>query len=140
MPIRWRSDVDVAPGRIGLRHLDHRADDRVRRAQLVRGVGGEAALLVDRALHAIEHRVEGVGEVGELVARPGQRDAVVEVTVAGPACGIRDPIQRAQHDAGEQPAADEAEDHQQRHRPPGVADEHLDEVGAVRREPAARRR
>ena len=44
--------VHVAPVRIRLGDLDHRADDRVRRAQLVRGVRRETALLLDRALHA----------------------------------------------------------------------------------------
>ena len=51
-------NVDVATGRIGPRHLDHGADDRVRSAQFVRRVRGEAPLLVDGELDAVEHRVE----------------------------------------------------------------------------------
>ena len=65
------------------------------------------------ALYPVEHRVEGVGEIGQLVAAAGQRDAVVERAVAAPARGIGDAVQRPQHDAGEQPSADETEHHQQ---------------------------
>ena len=88
-------------------------------------------------LHPVEHRVEGVGEVGEFIAWARQFDAMREVAVAGAARGIRDPIQRTQHDPGEQPPADQPEQDEQHHRPPRVPDEHLEQVGAVRREPAA---
>ena len=136
-PMRSSSGVGIASGRVGLRDLDHGADDRVRRAQLVRGVRREATLLLEGALHAGEHRVERVGEVGELVPRPGEGDAVVEGTGRGPAGGVGDAIEGPQHDAREHPAADESEDDQQRERPPGVPDEHLDEIRAVRGESSA---
>ena len=52
------------------------AHRRQRGAQLVRGVGDEAALLLDAVLDAVEHGVEGRGEVGDLVAgAAGRRGA-----------------------------------------------------------------
>ena len=52
--------------------------------------------------------------------------------------GGGDPVERPQDDAGEQPPADESQHGESRDRPPGVLDEHLEEVGAVRGPPPAR--
>ena len=73
--------IDVAVG-VGAGDLEQRLRDRERGAQLVRGVRGEALLLGDVRLEPVEHRVEHVGEVAELVARPLQRDAVRERSLA----------------------------------------------------------
>jgi hypothetical protein len=48
--------------------VEQRLRDRQRRAQLVGGVGCESLLLDDVCLEPCEHRVEGVGELAELVA------------------------------------------------------------------------
>ena len=50
-----------------LQHFDVRLEARERRAQLVRRVGDEAALRLDRLLERREHRVERRAEAGELV-------------------------------------------------------------------------
>ena len=47
--------------------LEMTADDRDRRAQLVAGVGDELALERERLLEPVEHRVEQVPELGDLV-------------------------------------------------------------------------
>ncbi len=58
----------VGRQRLGLgQHLDVRAQAGDRRAQLVRGVGDELALGGDRALERVEHRVEVLGQLADLV-------------------------------------------------------------------------
>ena len=56
-----------------------------------------------------------------------------EVAVACSRGGGGDPVQRSQHDTGEYPSAEQSEEREQAHRPPGVADEDLEEVAAIRR-------
>ena len=51
-----------------LQHVDVRLHARQRRTQLVRGVGDEAALRLDRVLECREHRVERRAESRELAA------------------------------------------------------------------------
>ena len=60
-------------------HLELAADDRQRRAQLVRGVGDERRLAVERVLEAVEHVVEGVGQHADLVVAGGDLHARAEV-------------------------------------------------------------
>ena len=43
---------------------------RQRRAQFVGGIGDEPPLAVESALEPVEHLVEGLGQLLELVARP----------------------------------------------------------------------
>ena len=52
-------------------HLDVRAQARERGAELVRGVGDELALRVERALERVQHLVEAAGERRELVVAGG---------------------------------------------------------------------
>ena len=73
-----RAQLRVGGLRVGERHLELGAHDGQRRAQLVRRVGHEAPLAGEGAGQALEHRVEGVGQLLELVARALQRDALVE--------------------------------------------------------------
>ena len=61
--------VDVCV-RIGERDLDQCALERERGAQLVRGVGDELPLRVERGLEAREQLVEGVPELSDLVVGP----------------------------------------------------------------------
>ena len=65
----------VQPGLVGLEHVGRRRQRRERRAQLVADVGHEApvaglevAEVADRLLQRFGHAVEGVAQVGELVA------------------------------------------------------------------------
>ena len=69
---------DVLMIRIGRRHLEHRLHHRVRRPQLVRRVRREPPVLLERPLQPVQHLVERVRQVGELVADPGQPDPVVQ--------------------------------------------------------------
>ena len=67
--------ADVLPGgggggRVGAGDLEQGAFPGQRRAQLVRGVGGEAPLGVERRLQPREQAVEGVAEFLELVVGP----------------------------------------------------------------------
>ena len=58
-------------GAIAAGDVEQGLRDRQRRAQLVGGVGGEPLLLGDVRFQAREHGVERVGELAELVLRPG---------------------------------------------------------------------
>jgi hypothetical protein len=80
------------------------AHDRQGRAQLVRRVGHEAPLALEGRLEALEHRVEGVGELAQLVARAVQRDTRVERAIGDRARRGRDAADRAQRAAGHHPA------------------------------------
>ena len=63
--------------RVGERDLDLGADDRQRRAQLVARVGHEAALAVEGGGQAVEHPVDGVREVAQLVLGAAHLDPLV---------------------------------------------------------------
>ena len=63
---------------VGQRDVDLGAHHGQRRAQLVRGVGHEALLGLERRAEPVEHRVEGVGELGDLVVGAGVADPLVE--------------------------------------------------------------
>ena len=86
------------------RDVELGAHDGQRRAQLVRRVGHEAPLALEGGLEALEHRVEGVGQLAQLVARPVERDARVERAVGDRARGGGDAADRAQRAAGHHPA------------------------------------
>ena len=79
--------------------------DRQRRAQLVGGVGRESLLLGDVRLEPREHGVEAVGELAELVLRPGSSIRCESDPVAASACGVGDARQRGEHAAGEEPSS-----------------------------------
>ena len=100
--------------RVVERDLRLGAHDRQRGAQLVRGVGDEAALRLDGALDAVEHRVEGDGQLVQLVGAAGGPHARVEPVLGDPAQRRRDRADRGQRAPGRQPA--DAERHQRRAR------------------------
>ena len=79
--------------RLAGEHLELAADDRQRRAQLVRSVGDEVTLAVERALEPVEHVVERVGERPDLVARARPRRSGREV--AGVDLARREAIRRS---------------------------------------------
>ncbi len=82
------------------------AHDGQRRAQLVGRVGDEPLLLGDALLEAVEHRVQGHGEVTDLVGRPRHGDPFVQV-VDPDLLGLRrHPVDRQERLAREHPAAE----------------------------------
>ena len=70
--------------RVAREHLELPPDDRERRAQLVRRVRDERRLAVEGVLEAVEHRVEGGGEVAQLVPGPPGVHAGGEVAAVHP--------------------------------------------------------
>ena len=102
------------------------ADRRQRRAQLVRGVGEEAAqallaraALGERLLQPREHRVQRQAEAADLGARLGVVDAPRQVARGDRAGRHADRVQRAQPEAHDPPGAEaEREQHARRTRGP----------------------
>ena len=102
------------------------ADRGQRRAQLVRGVGEEAAqavlarlALAEGVLDLAEHRVEREAEAADLGARVRRADAAREVAGGDRAGGRADAVERPQAEADQQPGearrarATTARDHDQ---------------------------
>ena len=90
--------------------------DRDRRAQLVRGIGGESATLRKGLFHAVEQRVEGLRQTGELVGGTGDGQAFVQIAGGDP-CGLgAHRVHRPETGRGEQVTAERRE--QQRERKP----------------------
>src|SRR5581483_7046559 len=75
---------------------DFAAHDGQRRAQFVRGVGGELALALEGGLQPRDHVVEGFREPPDLIHLLRQRDALRQVAGADLRGRIRDPVNRAQ--------------------------------------------
>ncbi len=101
--------ADGLPGACGARRvgecdLKQGAFPGQRRAQFVRGVGGEATLGVERCLQPREQAVKGVGEFLELVVGSVQGQPFVQAAGGDPPGGSGDRAQRAQHPAGDEPA------------------------------------
>jgi hypothetical protein len=94
--------------RAAYRDVHERPVDRQRGAQLVRGVRDEAALAVERPGQPFQHRVEGVGQLLDVVAGPRVRDPFGEVVaVRHPARGVGDRVDGTQRAVGQQPAQPE---------------------------------
>jgi hypothetical protein len=96
------------------------AHDRDRRAQLVTGVVEELPLPVEGGFEAVEHPVEGVAEVGDvIVAR--DLDPPGEVVLADARGGLAEFADRSEDAAGHEPAeearGDEGDDGDAGHRP-----------------------
>ena len=89
---------------VGEGYLEQGAFPGQGRAQLVRGIGGEAPLGVERGLQPREQVVEGVGEFLELVVGSVQAQPLVQAAGGDPPGGGGDRAQRAQHPAGDDPA------------------------------------
>ena len=112
--------------------------DRQRGAQLVGGVGCEPLLLGDVCFEPRKHRVEGVGELAELVVAALQVDPVGERSFRGQTRGPGDASQGREHGAGEDPSAQEAEHQQEAQHGGCLRDEGALEVGPVGTDVAAR--
>ena len=94
------------PVRVGQPDLQAGADRGQRAAQLVAGVGDEAALPPGGVLQPGQHRVHGLGQVADLVVGPGLRDPPGEVgggQVGDVGDGAADVLHRAQGPADDQP-------------------------------------
>ena len=95
------AQVGVRGVGIGERDLDLGADDGQRRPQLVARVGDEATLALERLGEAVEHPVDGVGELAQLVLRPDHRDPLVHALLRDPLGETGDPPDRRQRAAGD---------------------------------------
>ena len=107
--------LELLPSRVRIVEgdVDLGADDGERRAQLVRGVGDELPLRLERDLQAIQHRVELVGEVLQLVRRAVEADALLEALVGDATRHVRDLMDGPQHPPRNEPAeADRDDGHQ----------------------------
>ena len=80
---------------------------------------------LERCLQPRQQLVESTGELGELIVRPGQREALVQAGGGDPARGRGDGPQRAQHPAGHQPAEREGERGHDRQRDGGLQDQRV---------------
>ena len=67
--------------RVGEAYVYQRPQPGQRGAQLVRGVGDESSLRVERGREPAQHFIEGVGQLFDLVPGSAQRDAFVEVAL-----------------------------------------------------------
>ena len=104
------------------------------------GLGGEALLGAEGSLQPVEHGVEGIGQLLQLIVWTVEADSLIKCC-RGRRLGMgRDPLDRVQHLAGQQPAQGkraERRDSQRNQRlPPELAQR---EAGAPRaRAPASR--
>ncbi|GAB2909293.1 hypothetical protein GCM10022245_50930 [Streptomyces mayteni] len=105
------------------RDVDGGADRGQRRAQFVRGVGGEQALTVQAVLDAVQHAVDGGGQRGELVGRRGHRNPLGEVVGRQPLRGGRDGADRPQDPPGQPPAEDGGQQGHHREGDGGLGEE-----------------
>ena len=62
--------------------------------QFVRGVGHEPALAGEGDIQAVQHVIEGVGEILELVARPVEADPLMKIFLRGEARRPGDLVER----------------------------------------------
>ena len=124
-------ELAVVAVRILAGDFEQRLRDRQRGAQLVGGVGGEPLLLGDVGFEPLEHGVERVGELAELVFSAGEPDPVRERPVRRQACGVGDASQRGEHAAGEKPPSHEAERQQERRHCGCLRSERAHEVVAA---------
>ncbi len=97
--------------RIGQRHLQQGPLRGERGAQLVRGVGDEVPLRVERRLQPGEQVVERLPQFGELVVAAAQAEPPAQVAGRDVPGGGGDGAQRAEQPARQQPA-----EHDRQHR------------------------
>ena len=73
------------------------------------GVGDELTLAAEGAVEPLEHHVEGVGELSQLVARTLQGDTFCEVLLTCRPCGGSEAVHRRQDASGGDPAGERGE-------------------------------
>ena len=91
--------------------LDLGGDPRERRAQLVRELGREAALVAQARGDPVEHRVERAREQRQLVVRLARLEAAVEVVLA-PGRGLLRHLDDGPERRLEQPPGGDAREHE----------------------------
>ena len=70
----------------------------------MRRVGDESLLAGERGIEPLEHHVEGVGQLLELVIGAGEREALTEPQLGRPPRGLGDRPHRPQRPPGSEPA------------------------------------
>ena len=98
--------------RLAAQQLDVAAHGRQRRAQLVRRIGHEAPLRIERLLELAirglelgQHRIEGDRQLADLVGRADVLHAAAEVVFGADGLrGMRDPLDGPERRAGQHPA------------------------------------
>jgi hypothetical protein len=101
---------------IGENDFDVRAHDRERVAKLVRGVGDEAPLRVERCVEPAEHAIERVREAPELVCGPPEVDPAREVGCLDLVCDARNAVDRRENTPRYDPADAETYDEEDTER------------------------
>ena len=96
------------------RHVGGRAHDRHRRSQLVRRVGHEAALLVDRVVEPVDQIVEGAGQRAHLVVWIDDRQPL-RIGRGNRRGFVDHPANRSQRAGGGDRAAERGEQQRQWH-------------------------
>jgi hypothetical protein len=84
-------------------------------------VGDEAALRVERLGKPVEHLVQGLAQLAQLVVGPGDRDALVQMLLGHAPGRSRDPLEWGEHPAGHDPA-----EHRRKHEHAREGDEVLE--------------
>ena len=101
-----RGEVRV---RVGERDLDQGSLACQRCAQLVRGVGDEVTLRLERSVEPPKQVIEGVPEFLELVLRAVEGQTLVQTGGRDPSGRAGDGPDRSQHPAGNEPAGQDGE-------------------------------
>ena len=96
------------------RDLEFAADDRERRLEFVRGVRAEAPRLLETALEPVNHPVQHVGEVPDLILAAGDGEPLIEPLGGDVLRGIHDVVHRLQRHAVEPARAANEEGERQR--------------------------
>ena len=122
-PLHFGLDA-VESGTIGIgvalalaHHIQPPLQGRERRAQLVRGVGHEAALAGERCLEPRQHVVERGGEPAQLVVRPAIVQPRAEIAGAHRARELSHAIDRTHRQARQSIAGEARDAERHRHRP-----------------------
>jgi hypothetical protein len=110
--------------------VERGAHHRQWRAQLVRGVGDEAALRVEGGFEPCQEPVDRVGEILQLITRALQGEPLVQVVLRNAPRRRGDLSQRPQHAAGDEPAEPDRDERHDRQRDPGL-EQQLVELGRV---------
>ncbi|MEM9607957.1 MAG: hypothetical protein AAGA99_11095 [Actinomycetota bacterium] len=134
-------DASLEPldGRLGVvRELAHRQQlgrpphDRERRAELVRRIGDELTLADQAGIEPVQHPVQGVGQLRDLVARLGNGQAAARSRRGDSACLLGDRADRPERRTDRPPerkAARSGEQrHQHDHRPAEPIDRPIDDA------------
>ena len=97
------------------------------------GVGGESLLFGHECFQPVQHGVEGISEVAELVTPTWQGYPVGEGAGPHRAGGVSDAGERGEHPAGQQPTSQNPEDQQEYPQDDRGRSEIAQEAAAVRR-------